>query len=211
MSSVAVYNIKGEKVGEEKLDPEIFDVEVKENLLHRYVVTYLGNKRKNIASAKGRSEVRGGGRKPWKQKGTGRARAGSIRSPLWKGGGVTFGPSTDRNYNKKLNKKEKKLALRMALSVKNKSNNIFLIDKIEFEDIKTKTAAALLKKLKVNSKGVAVVLAKKDDKATKSFRNIDKLDVYLANNINAYHVIRPENIIMSKESLEIINKAFSRK
>jgi large subunit ribosomal protein L4 len=110
-----------------------------------------------------------------------------------------------------LNKKEKRLALRMALSDKNKNNKIFLIDKIEYKDIKTKVAAELLKKLKIHSKGIAVVIGKKDDKVTKTFRNIDKLEVFLADNLNAYNVICPENIIMSKDSLEIINKAFSGK
>ncbi len=206
MISLPLYNIQGEKIGEEKVDPEIFGIEINPNLVHRYVEIYLGNIRKNIASTKTRSEVRGGGRKPWKQKGTGRARAGSIRSPLWKGGGVTFGPSTERNYTRKLNKKERKKALLMVISSKFSDKKIVLVDKFDFKDKKTKEAALMLKNLKIKNNNALVVMHKVDENVARLFRNIKNLNLEMAANLNAYNVLTNKYLVLSKDSLEVLNK-----
>lgn len=206
MLSIPVYNMKGDKVGDEQLNPKIFDVEIREGLVHKYVDIYLGNIRKNITSAKGRSDVRGGGRKPWKQKGTGRARAGSIRSPLWKGGGVTFGPNAERNYKRKMNRKEKRKALLMALSSKQNDKKIIIVDDIKFNKAKTKDASELIKNLKIKENSVLVALNDSDDNVVKSFRNIKKSNTSLVKNMNTYNVLKNNYLILTKKALETLNK-----
>jgi large subunit ribosomal protein L4 len=142
-----IYNQKGEKVGDVKISSEIFDLEVNEALVHQAMVTQMANERQVVAHTKDRSEVRGGGKKPWKQKGTGRARAGSSRSPIWIGGGVTFGPTKDRNFTKKINKKMKQKALMMVLSDKVKNGNLVILEKFEIKEYKTKDFNSILKSL----------------------------------------------------------------
>ena len=168
-----VYNSKAEKVSEVELNPAIFELAINPGLVHQAAQAQLANRRKVLAHTKDRSEVRGGGRKPWRQKGTGRARHGSIRSPLWKGGGVTFGPTKDRNFSKKINKKMKRKALFMCLTDRAKDQNLILLDKFEIKDNKTKEFVALVKNLKQplkleKIKSTAKVQPKKDDKSDKT-------------------------------------------
>ena len=209
MAKIPVYNLKGEKKKEESLKPEIFAVEAKAEVLHRVVEAVLANRRPTVASTKDRSEVRGGGAKPWKQKGTGRARAGSIRSPIWKGGGVTFGPTANRNFTKKVNKKEKRKALLMALSDKAAEKKIALVEELKFEDIKTKNITAVLEALPpVKSQNVLLVLPEKDSMIAKSVANLKRADVRLAASLNAYDVLRYEYIVLSLPALKVVEETF---
>jgi len=205
---VSVYNMKGVKTGKEKLNSQIFDVKVKVGVLHRVVEAQLANRRSAIAATKGRSQVRGGGRKPWKQKGTGRARAGSTRSPIWKGGGVTFGPTSARNFKKRINKKEKRTALLMALTSKAQDKKIVVIDDFKLEKIKTKPVATLLSALSLNDKSALIALAKKDDKVAKSVANLSDTKTGLAGNLNAHDVLRYDTLLLAKDSLKVIEKTF---
>lgn len=209
MAKIPVYNLKGEKKKEVNLNPDIFAVEVKSVVLHRIVEAILANRRPNLAATKDRSQVRGGGAKPWRQKGTGRARAGSIRSPIWKGGGVTFGPTPARNYSKKINKKEKRKALFMALSDKVTDKKIALVEEIKFKDIKTKNVTKVLKALTpIKSENALLVLSAKDDIVTKSAANLPRVQVRTAAALNAYDVIRFEYIVLSLLALKEIEKTF---
>ena len=203
-----VYNLKGEKVGKEKLNPAIFDIEVKTGVLHRVVEAQLANQRQVIAATKGRSQVRGGGRKPWKQKGTGRARAGSTRSPIWKGGGVTFGPTPARNFKKRINKKERKKALLMALTTKAQTKKIIVLDKFKLEKVKTKPIAVLLDSLSLGDKSTLIALPKKDVTATKSVANLPRVEANLASNLNVYDILRYDTLLLPKDSLKVIEKTF---
>ena len=208
MAKVKVYNVSGEEVKEMDLNPKIFGIKPKEDLIHQVVVAQRANRRQNIAHTKIRSEVRGGGRKPWRQKGTGRARHGSIRSPLWVGGGVTFGPRKDQSYGKIINKKVKKKALFMVLTDKLESKNLFGLEGFKLEKIKTKDARAILDKLPTDNKKVLFVVPKKDEIIIKSFRNIPKISVARAADINVLDLINFERIIVLVESFKVIEKTF---
>lgn len=209
MLNVNVYNIKGEKVGTTKLLPEIFDVEMNPDLVYQAVVTQLANKRQNIAHAKDRSEVRGGGIKPWRQKGTGRARHGSIRSPLWRGGGVTFGPTKERVFKKKINKKMKRKALFMILTSKVKDNELILLDKLEIKEPKTKVMAKILENiLKKRQKNVLVVIPKKDENVILANRNIFYSKTLLADSLNIIDLLSFKYLLMPKEAIKVIEKVY---
>ncbi|XOU94504.1 MAG: 50S ribosomal protein L4 [Candidatus Kerfeldbacteria bacterium] len=207
MTKLKVYNQTGKPVGEVKLNAKIFGVELNPELVQQAVRTQNANSRIVIAHTKTRGEVRGGGKKPWKQKGTGRARHGSSRSPIWKGGGVTFGPRKDRNYSIKINKKAKRKALFMSLSAKASDTLITVVDKIDMPAIKTKEITTMIAKLNLN-KSVLVVLPKSDAKIIKSIKNIPKVTAINANSLNIMDVLKYNNLLVLKDSLAVIDKTF---
>lgn len=215
MLSVNTYNIKGEKIGTTKLLPEIFDVKMNPDLVHQAVVTQLANQRKVIAHTKDRSKVRGGGVKPWRQKGTGRARHGSIRSPLWKGGGVTFGPNKERVFKKKINKKMKRKALFMVLTSKVKDNELILLDKLEIKEPKTKIMAEILKNLfkkDIKNKkqpSILVIISKKDENAIRATKNIYKTKILRADSLNILELLSFKYLLLDKDGIKVIEKTYT--
>lgn len=207
MSKVSVYNMEGNVVGDIELADGVFGVEINEHLVHMAVVSQLANNRQGTQSAKTRAEVRGGGRKPWRQKGTGHARQGSIRAPQWKGGGVVFAPKP-RDYSFKMNKKERRIALKSALTQKVVDENLLVLDELKLAEIKTKNFKAILDNLKV-VKGALVVLAENDETILKSARNIPGVQVSLVNTINVYDILKHPNLILTKESAEKIQEVYA--
>ena len=206
MSKVSVYNMKGQVVGDVELNDGIFGVEINEHLVHAAVVAQLANKRQGTQSAKTRSEVSGGGRKPWRQKGTGHARQGSIRAAQWKGGGIIFAPKP-RSYEIKLNKKEKRAALKGALTSRVQEEKIFVIDSIKCEEIKTKTMAELLKAL--NVKKALIVLNENDQNVICSSRNIPDVKTALTNTINTYDILKYDSLVIDKAALATIEEVYA--
>jgi len=202
MLKVDILNKEGKKVGSVDLDPKIFGVEVKNSVVHRAVVAQL-SKKEVTSKSKDRAEVRGGGIKPWKQKGTGRARVGSIRSPLWKGGGKTFGPVATKNDVKRINKKEKRKALYMALSDKYNSKKLIVLDELKLEVIKTKEFVKILRNIKVE-KNALVMLNENDEKTMKSIRNVASVKPLLSNLLNVYDVVKYDVLVVDKKSLAMI-------
>jgi len=229
-----VYNLNGEKVKDIELNSDIFDVELNEGLVHQIVEAQLSNARQVLAHTKDRGDVRGGGKKPWKQKGTGRARHGSTRSPLWIGGGVTFGPRNDRNFSKKVNKKMKKKALFMCLTDKVKNELLVLVDKIEFETPKTKLILDAFKKLpvidtkikKIKIKGKKdekniikekevkeigkslIIISNNQENVALSIRNLKNIDIIRANSLNVVDLLKYKYLIMAVDSLDVIEKTY---
>jgi len=203
-----VYNQKGKEIGQTLLPKEIFDVKMNPDLVHQVVVSQMANRRQVIAHTKDRGEVRGGGRKPWRQKGTGRARHGSIRSPLWKGGGVTFGPTKARVFKKEIPKKMKRLALFMALSGKAKNNLIILLDELKIEQAKTKLMAEILEKLPCEGKNNLIALPKIDKNLILAIRNLSDVEVIQAKDLNALDLLSFKYLIMPKESIKVIKETF---
>ena len=206
MANVTVFNMEGIEVGTMELNDAVFGVEVNEHLLHLAVVAQLANKRQGTQKAKTRSEVSGGGRKPWRQKGTGHARQGSTRSPQWTGGGVVFAP-TPRDYSFKLNKKEKRAALKSALTSKVQDAKLIVVDELKFDSIKTKNFATVMSNLNVN-KGL-VVLAENDTNVVLSARNMADVNTTLVNTINVYDVMTAKTVVFTKDAVEKINKLFN--
>jgi large subunit ribosomal protein L4 len=204
MKSLSVYDIKGKVAAEISLDQGYFDGKINKSLLHHVVLGYLANLRKGCASTKTRACVRGGGRKPWRQKGTGRARVGSIRSPLWRGGGVIFGPHP-RDYRYRLTKQVKSLALKQSLNGKLKDNELMIIDRIELNYPKTKQLVSLLRAWKAERKSL-LVIEKYDTNILRSAANIPQVTVRVFNDINALDVLRHKKIIFSKKALENLVK-----
>ncbi|MBU3911419.1 MAG: 50S ribosomal protein L4 [Candidatus Omnitrophica bacterium] len=210
MPIVDVYSLSGKKVEKFKLDPDIFNVAINKALLHQAVVMYLANRRQGNASTKTRADVRGGGKKPWRQKGTGRARAGSIRSPLWRGGGVVFGPHP-RDYSFSMPKKMKRLALLSSLSAKTKDNEVVVLEKDpEFSKPKTKEMVKVLTALKADGKRNLYLYGKKDDNLFLSSRNIKGLTVRLCDDFNTYDVLSNTKILFSKETYDTLTKRFKK-
>ncbi len=213
---VKVYNQKAESVGELELSLEIFGVEVNEALVHQAVVTQMANQRQVLSHTKDRSEVRGGGRKPWRQKGTGRARAGSIRSPLWIGGGVTFGPTKERNFKKKINKKMKRKAIFMALSDKVSNNNLIVVDKIELKEFKTKTFNEILEKLEKKvlkkedkeKRSILIINENKDEKIKYSGRNLSGVEIINPENINIIDLLKYKNLLITKATIKLLEDKY---
>ncbi len=208
------YNSEGKEAGKTQMPKEIFGKEVNMDLIRQVVFGILSNKRQNIAHTKDRSEVSGGGRKPWKQKGTGRARHGSIRSPLWRHGGVTFGPRNDKNYKKVLSVKVKKAALFSALSGKLKDNEILVLDKIEIKDGKTKEASKIINNVLegAKKKGSTLIVMPSNDKNLKlAFRNIKKTDVVQTKDLNVTDVVKYANLIFLKDSIKELEKLVIKK
>ena len=206
MASVKVYNIEGKEVGTMELNDAVFGVEVNEHLMHLAVVSQLANKRQGTQSAKTRAEVSGGGRKPWRQKGTGHARQGSTRAPQWTGGGVVFAPKP-RDYSVKMNKKEKAAAIKSALSSKVAEEKFIVVDGLAFDEIKTKKMAAVLDNLKVNK--ALVVLDKKDENVILSARNIPEVRTVLSGSVNVYDVLKYGNVVITKEAVAQIEEVYA--
>ncbi len=207
---VPVYNMTGKEVEQIDIPVSLFDVVLKPEVVKQVIVAIQANKRQTFAHTKDRSEVKGGGRKPWKQKGTGRARHGSSRSPIWIGGGVTFGPRSDRNFSKKINKKVRRLAIKMLLSDKVKNNHLLVIDDLKFTEIKTKTVSDFLKVLPTKGKSTLMLLAEMNENTVKSISNIQKTDVSLATDVNAAVLAQYENIVLSREALQNIIERFEK-
>ncbi|MFA6537039.1 MAG: 50S ribosomal protein L4 [Patescibacteria group bacterium] len=207
MAKAKLYNKLGELTGEIKLNPVIFEVEPNKELIHQAVVTLLANRRQVLAHTKVRGEVRGGGRKPWKQKGTGRARQGSIRSPQWKGGAVIFGPTKDVNFTKKINSKMKKKALFMVLSDKAVNENILAIEAFELKEGKTKEMIDLTKKMALGKKNL-LVLEKMDKKVVNAARNLVNVEVISANSLNIYDVMNSRTIVFAEGALKKVEEVF---
>ncbi|KAB1434420.1 50S ribosomal protein L4 [Candidatus Galacturonibacter soehngenii] len=206
MANVSVYNMEGKEVGTIELNDAVFGVEVNEHLLHMAVVHQLANKRQGTQKAKTRSEVSGGGRKPWRQKGTGHARQGSTRSPQWTGGGVVFAP-TPRDYSFKMNKKEKRIALQSALSSKVNENKLIVVDEIKFDEIKTKKFQAVLDNLKVSK--ALVVLNENDKNVVLSAKNIPTVQTALTNTINVYDILKYNTVIVTKAAVATIEEVYA--
>ena len=199
---------EGKEKGSIVLPKEIFEVELNPALLHQVIVSSSSNRRQVIAHAKGRSEVRGGGRKPWRQKGTGRARHGSIRSPIWKGGGVTFGPTKERVFKKKINKKARRKALLMVLSAKAKEKSIVILDNFKLEKPKTKEVSELMRKIMPGVMSASLILPKREEKIFKAGRNIKGLSILEARNINAFDLLSSKYLILTKDTIGEIKKVF---
>jgi len=195
----ALIDIKGKKIKDIDLKKEIFEANINEPLVHQLVKAELNSMRQGTSSSKTRAEVRGGGAKPWRQKGTGRARAGSTRSPLWKGGGVTFGPSP-RDYTQKMPAKMRKNALRSVFSAKAKEKEIMILDKLDIKEPKTKQAQEILGNLKIKKKST-ILIDKPNESVEKSFRNISKVNVLDVGQLNAYDILDNEVLILTKDSL----------
>ena len=206
MANVSVYNIEGKEVGTIDLNDAVFGVEVNEHLVHMAVVSQLANKRQGTQKAKTRSEVSGGGRKPWRQKGTGHARQGSTRSPQWTGGGVVFAP-TPRDYSFKMNKKEKRAALKSALTSKVEEKKFIVVDELKFDEIKTKNMANVLKNLDVNK---ALVVLEDDNKnAEISAKNIADVKTAKTNTINVYDILKYNTVIVTKAVVANIEEVYA--
>ena len=206
MANVSVYNMEGKEVGTMELNDAVFGVDVNEHLVHMAVVAQLANKRQGTQKAKTRSEVSGGGRKPWRQKGTGHARQGSTRAPQWTGGGVVFAP-TPRDYTIRLNKKEKRLALKSALTSRVQEQKFIVLDELKFDEIKTKKMQAVLDALKVSK--ALVVLNEYDEKVVKSARNIENVQTALTNTINVYDILKYNTVIVTKAAVATIEEVYA--
>ncbi len=203
---IDIYNQKGEKTGQTELPKEIFEVPMNSDLVHQVIVSQMANQRQGGAKAKDRSEVRGGGRKPWRQKGTGRARHGSIRSPLWMGGGVTFGPVKERNFKRVIPKKMRRKALFMVLSQKVRDKELVVLDQMKLEEIKTKHMAEIIKKLKLTK--ALIALSRIDKYLILSTRNIPDISAIQARELNCLDVLKYKYLVMPEESIKIIKETF---
>lgn len=207
MPKVALYNISGNQVGEIELSENIFGANINVEAMHQVVKMYLANQRQGTQSALTRAEVRGGGIKPWRQKGTGRARHGSIRSPQWRHGGTVFAPKP-RSYRFTLPKKLKRVAMKSALSSKVAENSIIVLDELNFDAIKTKQVANMLQNLKVDSK-VLIVLGDKNENVEKSARNIEGVKTALVNTINVHDILKYDTFIITKEAVQKVEEVYA--
>ncbi len=205
---ISVYNQKGEDVKKIDLPDEIFGLEANLDLLHQVIVSQMSNRRQGTAHTKDRGDVSGGGKKPWRQKGTGRARHGSIRSPLWRGGGVTFGPRSDKNYKKTIPQRMKRKALFMALSSKVNDGELIIVDDLGIKDHKTKTVKSIIDKLPFADKTGLLVLSNPDRNTILGARNIPKTETMQAKNLTALDVLSSKRLIMTPESVTVIKENF---
>lgn len=205
---VKVLDQEGKGVGEAKLPKEIFEVKMNPDLVHQVVLAQRANRRQVSAKTKTRAEVRGGGRKPWRQKGTGRARAGSIRSPIWRGGGVTFGPTVEKVFKKRIPKKMRRKALFMVLSAKAKENLLLVLDKLEIEKPKTKPMAGILNKLFLKKGTGLIILLRKDVNIIKAARNIPGADTIQARELNVLDLLSYKYVLMPREAIKVIKDTF---
>ena len=206
MANVSVYNMEGKEVGTIELNDAVFGVAVNEHLVHMAVVQQLANNRQGTQKAKTRAEVSGGGRKPWRQKGTGHARQGSIRAPQWKGGGVVFAP-VPRDYSFKMNKKEKQAALKSVLSDKVAGGKLIVLDELKFDEIKTKNFVNVMKNLKVES-GL-VVLAENDQNVVMSAKNVAEVNTAQVNAINVYDILKAKTLVLTKDAVSKIEEVYA--
>ena len=206
MAKVSVYNMEGKEVDSIELDDAIFNVEINEHLVHMAVINQLANNRQGTQKAKTRSEVRGGGRKPWRQKGTGHARQGSIRAPQWTGGGVVFAP-VPRDYSMKMNKKEKRAALKSALTSRVQENKIVVVDELKMDEIKTKKFAKVMSNLKVDK--ALVVLADNDKNVVASAKNIPSVKTASTDTINVYDILKYNTLVLTKDAVKNIQEVYA--
>ena len=206
MAKVSVYNMEGKQVGDIELNDAVFGVEVNDHLVHMAVVNQLANNRQGTQSAKTRSEVSGGGRKPWKQKGTGHARQGSTRSPQWTGGGIVFAPKP-RDYSFKMNKKEKQLALKSALTSRVLENKFIVVDEIKLEEAKTKKFAEAMNNLKVSK--ALVILNENDANVVRSAKNIPTVKTALTNTINVFDILKYDTVVIDKAAVATIEEVYA--
>ena len=206
MANVSVYNMEGKEVGKMDLNDAVFGVEINEHLVHMAVVQNLANKRQGTQKAKTRSEVSGGGRKPWRQKGTGHARQGSTRAPQWKGGGVVFAP-VPRDYSFKLNKKEKRAALKSVLTSRVQDNKLIVLEELKLDSIKTKDFKKVMDNLKVEK--AMVVIGEQDQNVILSARNLPKVNTAVAENLNVYDVLKGDTLVLTKDAVAKIEEVFA--
>lgn len=207
MPKIDVYDIKGKKVSDVELAENVFGIEPNETIVHSVLVNYLANQRQGTQSTKTRAEVRGGGRKPWRQKGTGRARQGSIRAPQWIKGGIALGPKP-RSYKYTVNKKERQLAIKSLLSSKVLEKELTVVDKLELAEIKTKTMVKALADLKVEGKTL-IVLADKNENVLMSSRNIEGVKTILLNNINVFDLLKYNNLVLPLDTVKKIEEVYA--
>ncbi len=207
MPKVDVYNIEGKKVSDVDLKEEIFGIEPNEEIVHSVLVNYLANQRQGTGSTKTRTEVSGGGKKPWRQKGTGRARQGSIRAPHWVGGGVALGPKP-RSYSYKVNKKERRLAIKSVLSSKVLEKELVVVDKMDLKEIKTKNMVNALTNLKVEGKTL-ILLPERNENVQKSARNIEGVKTSLVNTINVYDLLKYKNLVITLDTVKKLEEVYA--
>lgn len=207
MPKVDVYNMQGKKVSDVELSEAVFGIEPNENIVHSVLVNYLANQRQGTQSTKTRAEVSGGGRKPWRQKGTGRARQGSIRAPQWIKGGIALGPKP-RSYSYRINKKEKQLAIRSLLSAKVLDNELTVVDKLEVEEAKTKVMAKALTDLKVEGKAL-IILAEKNDNVLRSSRNIEGVKTIELNTINVFDLLNCNKLVLPLDTVKKLEEVYA--
>ncbi|MDR5659551.1 50S ribosomal protein L4 [Serpentinicella sp. ANB-PHB4] len=207
MPKLAVYNVSGQQVSEMELQENVFGIEVNQHVLYEAVKNQLANRRQGTQSAKTRSEVRGGGRKPWKQKGTGRARHGTIRSPLWVGGGVTFAPKP-RDYSYTLPKKVKRLAMKSALTSKVNANEMVVVDELSLEAPKTKEMVAILKNLNADKKAL-IVIDEKNEAVLRSAKNIPGVQTAFVNTLNVYDILNHDKFIITKDAVQKVEEVYA--
>ena len=207
MPKVDVYDMNGKKVSDVELNKEVFGIKPNENIVHEVLVNYLANQRQGTQSTKTRAEVSGGGRKPWRQKGTGRARQGSIRAPQWIKGGIALGPKP-RSYRYSVNKKEKRLAIKSILSSKVLENNLTVVDKIELKEIKTKSMVKTFNNLKLEGKTL-VILPEKNLNVQNSTRNIDGAKAIVVNTINVYDLLRYTNLVLTLDTVKKLEEVYA--
>ena len=207
MPKIDVYNIEGKKVSDVELKEEIFGIEPNEDIVHSVLVNYLANQRQGTQSTKTRSEVSGGGKKPWRQKGTGRARQGSIRAPHWVGGGIALGPKP-RSYKYRVNKKERRLAIKSVLSSKVLENELVVVDAIDCKEIKTKNMVNALTNLKVEGKTL-ILLPEKNENVQKSARNIEGVKTSLVNTINVYDLLKYTNLVITLDTVKKLEEVYA--
>ena len=203
-----LYNQLGEQIGMTEIPAELFDVPFSADVVHEVVQAQISNARKTIAHTKGRGDVRGGGKKPWKQKGTGRARHASIRSPIWKGGGVAFGPTKERNFSKKVNRKLARTALAMVLSSKVRDGEFKVVEGIHFDEPKTKFAASMLKKLIPNRRSILVVTPNKNQELNRMTRNIHETEIVAADSLNVRDVLATQYLVVLKDAIGIMSEHY---
>lgn len=215
MKSVSLYNQQGKEIDKLELPVGIFDLKINSDLISQALTTQLANSRQSIAHAKDRSEVRGGGKKPWRQKGTGRSRHASIRSPLWAGGGVTFGPRSEKNFSKKINKKMKRQALLMVLSGKLNDDEIIFLDELKLQQPKTKEASGIIEKLKKAlkkelNKGTLIILPKKDENISRAVKNLKKISIISAASLNVIDLLGKKYLLIPRESVEVVRQTYGK-
>ena len=206
MANVSVYNMEGKEVGKMDLNDAVFGVKINEHLVHMAVVQTLANKRQGTQKAKTRSEVSGGGRKPWRQKGTGHGRQGSIRAPQWKGGGVVFAP-VPRDYSFKLNKKEKRAALKSVLTSRVQENKFIVLDELKLDEIKTKKFKEIMNNLKVEK--AMVVIGEADQNVIRSAKNLPKISTAVVENINVYDILKGDTLVITKDAVAKIEEVYA--
>ncbi len=207
MPKVDVYNIEGKKVSDVDLKEEIFGIEPNEEIVHSVLINYLANQRQGTGSTKTRTEVSGGGKKPWRQKGTGRARQGSIRAPHWVGGGIALGPKP-RSYSYKVNKKERRLAIKSVLSSKVLEKELVVVDKMDLKEIKTKNMVNALTNLKVEGKTL-ILLPERNENVQKSARNIEGVKTSLVNTINVYDLLKYKNLVITLDTVKKLEEVYA--